>query len=127
VPCPLNITRSHADRFFEDFRKSDLGLVWFTPDFLDVANVYSQFYCDAGGSCLFPWRHAKLSQLLKELFIQSASGTLNLEGTSEIEKIIQENGYAIPVAEMNWWISKGGKILPIHPAGLFHVKLRDFL
>jgi hypothetical protein len=64
---------------------------------------------------------------LKELFIQSASGTLNLEGTSEIEKIIQENGYAIPVAEMNWWISKGGKILPIHPAGLFHVKLRDFL
>lgn len=127
LSCPVKLQVTDAAHYFDEFNNADFGLCWFTPDFLALSNVYGEFQCVDNGPCYFDWKDDALQSLLKKLNRADAESHPAEEIALRVEKHLLNNGYVAPIAEMNWWISKQGKTVPIHPAGLFQVRLGDFL
>jgi hypothetical protein len=127
IHCPLDFTITEADRYFEDFSKTDIGVAWFTPDYLDLYNIYNPFDCSPEGSCYFNWKDRELEKMLKTLLLSSQRGEANKGISIEIERLIFKKGYAVSLAEMNWWIKGPSGYRPIHTAGLAQISLSDFL
>jgi hypothetical protein len=126
IGCATEIKISTGDKYFENFGETDFGVAWFTPDFLDIYNVYSAFDCEEGRSCYFDWGDPELSALLSRLKNSTKISMRDVETALAVEKHLQTSGYMIPIAEMNWWIIGPTTQKSVHPAGLFQVRLQDF-
>ena len=124
--CQIEFNITEASRYFKDFAKNDIGIAWFTPDFLTVYNIFSIFDCDTN-ACYFNWKDSKMQGLIREVKRSVELGNDNIELATKIENHLFKNGYASPIADMNWWIKKGDKIEVIHQAGLFQLRISDFL
>ena len=124
--CPIVFNITNADRYFDNFKKNDIGIAWFTPDFLTVYNIFTIFDCNSK-TCYFNWNDLKMQSLISQIKSSVEQGNENINLGTNIEAHILENGYASPIADMNWWIKKDDRIESIHQAGLFQVRISDFL
>lgn len=127
ISCPIEFKVTKADSYLEQLLKSDLGVAWFTPDFLDISSTFAPFDCQNGAACNFDWKDSELALLIEKTKKAGANGTNDLGSAAEIEELFLRKGYVAPLAEMNWWIKTGDQLTPIHPAGLFQLRIRDFL
>jgi hypothetical protein len=127
VKCPVEFEVTSADMYFDRFRKNDLGIAWFTPDFLDLYNQFSFFDCSEGGSCYFDWHDKKLQSTIDDLRKSCKNGHPNKDTAIQIEMQIFRNSYAVPLAEMNWWMVGPSGARSIHSAGLAQLRISDFL
>ena len=124
--CPIVFNITNADHYFDNFKKNDIGIAWFTPDFLTVYNIFTIFDCNSK-TCYFNWNDLKMQSLISQIKSSVEQGNENINLGKNIEAHILENGYASPIADMNWWIKKDDRIESIHQAGLFQVRISDFL
>ena len=124
--CPTVFNITNANHYFDNFKKNDIGIAWFTPDFLTVYNIYTIFDCNSK-TCYFNWNDSKMQNLISQIKSSVEKGNENINLGINIEAHILENGYASPIADMNWWIKKNDRIESIHQAGLFQVRISDFL
>ena len=128
IGCPIEFSVTNADTYFQEFSKSDVGIAWFTPDFLDLYDIFAPFDCSVSNSCSFNWHDFALQREIDKIKKSGYLGETDKTTAIEIERILLKNGYVAPIAEMNWWIRKAdGAIGSIHPAGLFQVRVSDFL
>ncbi len=126
IPCEFIFLTTNADEYFNNFSKVDFGMAWFTPDELEAYNFYSSLDCSVGGNCYFNWKDSKLNHSLEKLSrYQTRDQIISL--AKNTEKYIFDQGYAAPIAELNWWVlDDNKKYRPIHPAGLAQMKISDF-
>lgn len=127
VPCEIVYSVTNADTYFREFAKNDIGIAWFTPDFLDIYNIFQPFDCSGGDSCYFNWKDKELQMRIDLVREKSLDGIQDKENAIAVERILLKKGYAAPIAEMNWWIKTEAEYKPIHPAGLFQMRIGDFL
>jgi hypothetical protein len=127
IPCPIHFSVTEADKYFENFAKSDFGIAWFSPDYLDLYNAFSAFDCAPGGSCYFNWKDQELQSAIDQLRASSENGVSDKDLAIPIERLLFKRGYAAPISEMNWWIKRKNDFQPIHPAGLGQISVSDFL
>jgi hypothetical protein len=127
IPCPVQFAITNADTYFSDFASADFGMAWFTPDFLDLYNVVSPFDCESASPCYFDWQDSELKHAIKSLKDASARGLQDKAAAIRVEKILNVKGYVVPIANMNWWIRSEKGTRSVHPAGLFQVRIEDFL
>jgi len=121
--CKIKFITTTADKYFDEFEKTDFGIAWFTPDELDAYNFYSSFDCNVGGNCYFNWKDEKLNLLTRKL----VNIGMKDQKVKELEKYIMERGYAAPISELNWWVmDNDGNYKVIHPSGLAQLKISDF-
>jgi hypothetical protein len=125
--CELSFESTTSDKYFEAFARNDIGLAWFTPDFIDLPSFYSQFDCSVGSPCYFSWLDPALQYAIDRLKQSSSKGLQDKSLALEIERLLAQKGYAVPIAEMNWWLRHKQKTSPIHPAGLFQLRISDFI
>ena len=126
IECPLIFNITEASSYFKNFKNNDIGIAWFTPDFLTVYNIFTIFDCP-DGFCYFNWKDSKLNNLIAQIRESAEQGNENINLSSTIETHLLNNGIATPIADMNWWIQKKESINPVHQAGLFQLRIRDFL
>lgn len=127
LPCPIEVLATNGDTYFQEFSKVDFGVAWFTPDFLDFYNVYNPFDCSKVGLCYFDWNDAVLQIAIDRVRIASEGGIQDINGAVAVEQRLMELGAVVPLAEMNWWIAGRGQHKAIHPAGLFQLRISEFL
>ena len=127
IRCPVEFSITNADTYFQKFATVDIGIAWFTPDFLDIYNIFQPFDCAGNSACYFNWHDKSLQNGIDSIRVASLSGIQDKERALDVERVIFKKGYAAPIAEMNWWIKNKKGTRPIHPAGLFQIKVEDFL
>ncbi len=127
VPCKLEFAVTEADKYFVNFSKSDLGVAWFSPDYLDLYNEFSAFDCSKKGACYFNWNDPTLQKSIDQLRQMSQLGVADEKAAIDVERILFRNGYMAPLSEMNWWIQTPDGYRPIHPAGLGQLSISEFL
>jgi len=127
IKCPIEFEITNADKFFSYFNWADIALVWFCPDFLDIYNTFASLDCSDNSDCYFNWHDRELQNEISRLKDESRRGIQNKEIAVGIEKILLKKGYVAPLAELNWWIDSPTGIRQIHAAGLFQIRLGDFL
>lgn len=127
IKCKLSFTTTEADLYFDKFRESDIGVAWFSPDYLDLYNSYAEFDCHTGSNCYFNWNDKTLQAMLDKLRLAGAAGDADKAIAMAIERVVRNRGYAAPIAEMNWWLKSQSGYKAIHPAGLGQISLSDFL
>lgn len=128
IGCPVEFSLTNADTYFQEFAKADIGIAWFTPDFLDLYDIFAPFDCSPTNACQFNWHDAALQHRIEKIRESGFSGEADKNTALEIERILLKKGYTAPIAEMNWWIKKpDGTVSSIHPAGLFQIRVSDFL
>jgi hypothetical protein len=127
IPCEIVFTITKADNYFKNFNDTDIGIAWFTPDYLDLYNVFSAFDCTSQGACYFNWHDDNFQHTINSLRELSQRGIISKKTAIALETQILNKGYAAPIAEMNWWIKGPEGIRPIHTAGLAQMSLSDFL
>jgi Bacterial extracellular solute-binding proteins, family 5 Middle len=125
-PCPITSSVVDGANYFESFKKSDFALAWFTPSFLSSYDLLSVYDCSTGAICYMNWKDPQLQGSMDNLRNNFYSNSESFENIMAAEKRLHAQGYMVPVAEMNWWIERDEAQKPIHPAGLFQVRLSDF-
>lgn len=127
IHCPMEFIVTTADKYFENFKKVDIGIAWFTPDEKAVYNFFSCFDCGEKGLCYFNWNDSELQKIVDNLKKNFSDDYLSKKYFLDLEELLKNNEYSVPIAEMNWWIKKDNKIKAIHPSGLAQVKISDFI
>lgn len=125
--CPVDFSITTADKYFDEFKKNDIGIAWFTPDERLFYDYYSAFDCGERSVCYFNWHDAELQREIDRLRASAANQDDEKKIALSIERRISRRGYAAPLSEMNWWIKSAHGIEPIHPSGLAQIHIGDFL
>lgn len=112
--------------YFSELKKADAGLLWLTPGYFDFYDLISVFDCSPKRACWFDYKDAVLQKRIDKLRLPVNRRT-NKQLVESIENHLQQKGYIAPIGLVHWWLQKGDKKIPTHPAGLFQVNLLEVL
>lgn len=127
IGCELRFRVTTAKSYFKEFQRTDIGILWFTPDDKQYYNFYSALDCSPKSLCYFDWNDKGLAGIFRE-FHRSKELSLDEESIFvDIERHLFEKGYVAPISQMNWWIRTDDGIYSVHPAGLAQIRLSDFV
>ena len=122
----VEFTVPDLNNYQASFTANDIWLGWLSPAFLSSYDLLSVFDCNNSAPCFFNWHNSKLNLLLGQLMKSFNIGKEDINLVVKIENEIIKNSYAIPIAEMNWWISDGNRYKTVHPGGLTKLRISDF-
>jgi len=126
--CKIEVVHTTSDKYFAEFQKVDVGMAWFTPNFLYIHNIYGVFDCSGRGMCYFDWKDPKLQKLIDQIEVSRRHNQRDVVVAREIEDHLAKAGYAGSIADMVWWIvGPKDERSAVHSAGLAHLGVFDFL